>query len=125
MLQLLRALTTKKGGWANHPAALMWKGYERALAAYGLAICEQWVARRNADTVAAQILAIAGEPIPTQDTVELPPWLGRESFHASHRGNLLRKDADWYGTFGWTDSPLLPYEWPVNDDPRLFNFVRR
>lgn len=55
----------------------------------------------------------------------MPPWLGRESFHASHRANLLRKDADWYSSFGWADSPLLPYEWPVNDDPRLFNFVRK
>ena len=47
-------------------------------------------------------------------TDALPPWLGTESLHASHRSNLLRKDPDWYGRFGWTEPPDLPYIWPVS-----------
>jgi len=42
-----------------------------------------------------------------------PEWLGREDLHMSHRSNLIRKDAAYYGiTFAGT--PLnLPYVWPV------------
>jgi hypothetical protein len=38
--------------------------------------------------------------------------LGDEAFHASHRSNLLRKDRDYYGAFGWTEPDDLPYVWP-------------
>jgi hypothetical protein len=33
--------------------------------------------------------------------------------HDSHRSNLLRKDPQWYGQFGWTVPDDLPYVWPV------------
>jgi hypothetical protein len=42
-----------------------------------------------------------------------PPWLGNESFHASHRSNLLRKNPAWYSKFGWSESDNLEYVWPV------------
>lgn len=48
----------------------------------------------------------------TQMTVT-QPWLGDPAFHASHRSNLLRKNAEHYGAFGWTESPDLEYVWPV------------
>jgi hypothetical protein len=44
-----------------------------------------------------------------------PPWLGNESFHASHRSNLLRKDFDYYSQFKWTEPTTLPYIWPSKD----------
>jgi hypothetical protein len=44
--------------------------------------------------------------------VTLPPWLGDERLHASHRANLLRKSAGYYRRFGWTESPDMPYYWP-------------
>ena len=34
-IQVVRALTRPGYGWANHPAVLMWKGYEEALGRYG------------------------------------------------------------------------------------------
>ncbi len=34
-----------------------------------------------------------------------------EEFHKSHRANLLRKDAVYYGAHGWNDNPKLPYRW--------------
>ena len=40
--QILRTLTGKSDSWKNHPAVKMWRGYEKALCAYGLAICEEW-----------------------------------------------------------------------------------
>jgi len=42
----------------------------------------------------------------------LPPWIGQENFHASHRSNLLRKKPDHYGQFGWDEPRDLPYVWP-------------
>jgi hypothetical protein len=42
-----------------------------------------------------------------------PNWIGDEKFHASHRSNLLRKDKEFYGKFGWAEPDDLPYFWPV------------
>lgn len=42
VLQILNTLTGKSNGWSNHPAVRMWRGYERALCAYGLEVCEEW-----------------------------------------------------------------------------------
>jgi len=42
-----------------------------------------------------------------------PSWLNNKQFHASHRGNLLRKNAIFYSKYGWTDSPSSPYMWPT------------
>ncbi len=52
-----------------------------------------------------------------EDPLFFPSWFGDERYHASHRGNLLRKDPGWYGVLGWTESPDLPYFWPVSASP--------
>jgi hypothetical protein len=47
---------------------------------------------------------------------EVPPWLGREDFHLSHRSALVRKNPDFYRPlFGAV--PELPYVWPESDRP--------
>ena len=33
-MQLLNAMKREKGGWINHPATKMWRGYEKALTEY-------------------------------------------------------------------------------------------
>jgi hypothetical protein len=40
-----------------------------------------------------------------------PPWWGFKPLHSSHRANLLRKDPDYYGRFGWTEEPSFIYHW--------------
>jgi len=42
-----------------------------------------------------------------------PSWLGDPAFHRAHQSNLLRKDPEWYGQFGWEVKNDLPYVWPV------------
>ena len=42
----------------------------------------------------------------------LPNWFGGD-IHATHRSNLLRKDAAHYGQFGWGEPDDLPYHWPI------------
>jgi hypothetical protein len=108
--QIIRTLDGVTKGWRNHPAVRMWRGYEPALLQYGTAICDEWDRRGYPDTVREKLVAHLRE----QDApVPVPPWLGDEEFHASHRSNLLRKDPEWYGRFGWTEPPDLPYYWPV------------
>jgi len=108
VLQLLQALSGQKSGWSNHPAAKMWRGFEPALAAYGLAICNAWTARGYRDTCYEKIRPFFSEQI------TYPFWFGDEAFHAAHRSNLLRKAPEHYGRFGWTETPDLPYIWPCN-----------
>lgn len=118
VLQILRALHRPDYGWRNHPAVLMWRGYEAALGCYGVTICQEWCRRGHADTCETKIrdeLREIGAPVVNCNRLArkaLPPWLGDERVHASHRASLLRKDPDWYGE-RFTDDPELPYFWPV------------
>jgi hypothetical protein len=102
----------------------MWRGYHKALTRYGLDMCAVWSAAGRADTCAGTLLADLAEG--TGITVvraqaelaaagELPPWLGADDLHRSHRSALLRKDPDHYRTM-FTDVPDdLPYVWPDSD----------
>ena len=119
-LQILRAITVPGYGWRHHPAAKMWTGYEEALGAYGVAICQEWCRRGHADTCDAKIraeLAAAGvAEVRSQDALAaaglLPPWLGDEAYHRSHRSSLLAKDPAWYGRYFSDVPPGLPAVWP-------------
>jgi hypothetical protein len=139
-IQVVRALTVPGYGWAHHPAALMWKGFEEALGRYGIACCEVWTERGFGDTCAATIatdLTAAGvHGIRSQAELAaagaLPPWLDDEDLLRSHRSALVRKDPDFYRP-AFPDVPDdLPYEWPVRspavveaEQRRAANAVRR
>lgn len=114
VVQLLEALEDpSKKRVHNHPACKMWRGRRDALVAYGLVICDEIVERGWLDFTRSKILAHRTvEFEPTQESVPMPRWLGQAEFHASHRGNLLRKEYSWYKIYGWGESPLLPYVWP-------------
>ena len=105
--QILRTLVGVSSGWKNHPAVRMWRGYEGLLRWYGLVICREWKRRGYKDNLTARLAALG---IPS--SFSRPQWLGGP-IHASHRSNLLRKDPVYYGQFGWTEGPDLPYVWPV------------
>jgi hypothetical protein len=121
VLQIIRALTIPGYGWRAHPAALMWKGHEEALVAYGATICAEWRRRGFADTCEAKILADAGtagiRSARSQEELAagglLPPWLGDEDLHRSHRSALLRKDPDRYRPLFGDEPADLSYVWPV------------
>jgi hypothetical protein len=124
-LQILRALTREHYGWKHHPAVRMWAGHEEALASYAMEICAEWVRRGHADTCAASIctdLVAAGLPAPRPQLElaaarRLPPWLGDERLHRSHRAALARKDPQHYrGRFDDVEHDM-PYFWPVRGQP--------
>lgn len=110
-MQLVQAIQTN-GTWLKHPAAQMWKDHVPALQFYHDCAVVEWIRRgyRNSMTLY----------LPTE--VEMPSWIGMETFHASHRSNLLRKDPTFYGQFGWTEPNNLPYVWPSHErKPMLVN----
>lgn len=103
-LQILKAL--KHGGaWSNHPATLMWKGFENALAEYGNYTIAEWIRRGYKNTM--KFFPINGE-------IVYPSWLGLDSFHSSHRAALLFKNPTFYKNFNWKESPELSYIWPLS-----------
>lgn len=116
--QILLALGKTQGGWVNHPATKMWRGYEYELASYGSAMCREWIKRGYRDSLSVDFelwryildgkASEAGIP-----RHPVPPWLGDERLHASHRSNLLRKDPKYYARFGWAEPDDMPYVWPV------------
>ena len=106
-LQILKALRgeyNETGAWVNHPATKMWRGYEGALEFYKDLCIQEWIRRGFKNTMISS----------PHHTVKLPPWLGDEKFHASHRSNLLRKDAAHYSQFNWEEPDDLPYVWPIS-----------
>lgn len=111
--QILLAMSKTTGGWRNHPATKMWRGYELELSKYGLAMCREWVERGYKDTLGQYFLAMCDAYEADGRPSVPPPWLGDESVHASHRSNLLRKDREFYSKYGWAESDDLPYVWPV------------
>lgn len=106
-LQILKSLAYASYGWKHHPAVKMWHGYGGALIEYGVVMCLEWKSRGFKDSCLEQIVSFKSI---RQD---VPPWLGREDVHASHRSNLLRKEPKHYEQFGWTESSDLPYIWPT------------
>jgi hypothetical protein len=116
-LQILRALELPEYGWSNHPAVRMWRGFTRALVLYGLVCARVWTQRGHADTTESQIAEFAPEMMQaSQDGLRrrgmLPPWLGDEALHLSHRSKLLTKDPAYYRPH-FTDAPTgLDYFWP-------------
>jgi len=121
-LQVLRGLTVEGYGWRHHPAVLMWKGFEEALGRYAFSCCEVWVEAGFGDTCAASIgaeLASVGiTHVRTQPELAavgaLPPWLGTEAFHRSHRSALVRKDPTSYRPHFPEVPDDLPYVWPTH-----------
>ncbi len=126
-LQVLRGLTVPGHGWRRHPAVRMWAGYEEALTRYGLVMCARWCAEGRSDTCADKLVTDLTDTTGTtvvrgqEDLAaagDLPPWLGDEEFHRSHRSALVRKDPEHYRAHFPEVPDDLPYVWPVSDRPQ-------
>ncbi|HEY0581872.1 MAG TPA: MSMEG_6728 family protein [Chloroflexota bacterium] len=122
-LQILRGLTIAGYGWRHHPAVKMWAGYEEALVRYGLEICSSWTALGRLDTCESTLVRELADKCGVRSvrdqeqlaaTGDLPPWLGNEELHRSHRSALLRKDPAYYAPL-FDEPPDLPYVWPASD----------
>lgn len=85
--QILNTLTGRSEGWKSHPAVLAFKGYEKFLAKYGLAVNSECLERGfkgNNKDFFNEVLA--------SDFLDAEPtWLSNEAIFASHRGRLKCK----------------------------------
>jgi len=117
--QVLRALNGMTRGWRNHPAVLMWNGYEKALCEYAIAICDEWIARGYNDTMRERFVAWSSQLDENYQQLLMPPWIGDQDFHRSHQSNLVRKFPEYYRE-QFPDVPDdLEYLWPVSLDSNL------
>lgn len=107
--QILNTLLGKSKGWNNHPAVVMWKGSEKYLVDYNIAICNEWIGRGYKDTILNKMKSFMLNEKLGED---LPCFIDNEKFYASHKSNLLRKDPIWYGKYGWKETDNLEYVWP-------------
>jgi hypothetical protein len=96
-------------GWFNHPAVVMWRGYEVALHSYIDAMVSEWVARGYKSTILDKATATlnVGFEEGLVASADRPEWMvdsGRsEAVFSSHRRALLCKNYEWYSQFEWDE----------------------
>lgn len=107
--QILNAIKGGSKGWVNHPCTKMWREHTNSLVLYGLAVCDEWIARGYKDTMRPRIAEFFNPDVETA----APKFLGSEDFHKSHRSKLIQKKPEFYLPL-FPDTPdNLEYIWPV------------
>lgn len=108
--QIISAITSRPKldgkpykGWLNHPCTVMWKNYVPALKLYMNIAITEWISRGFKNTMNFEKV--------TEEEIKIPPFIGNEKFHASHRANLLKKAPEFYSRYGWLENPQDPYVW--------------
>ena len=96
----------------NHPISKMFRDNLPALKQYLNDSIDVWVARGKNNTMQKEVI---------NEEIVMPKWFGNDAFHKSHRANLLRKDANYYGAHGWNDDPSLPYRWYDMDKEQWYD----
>lgn len=109
-LQLLHTLHGHREGWRHHPAVRMWRGYEDALALYGLVMSREWQHRGHRDTCFDKIGSFL--PRGWRRPLRRPPWLGDPRLHLAHQAALVRKLPEHYRRFFPGVDEGLEMYWP-------------
>ncbi len=104
VLQILRMLDDVR--YKNQPIIRLWRDYEQSLVLYGGFMCWEWLNRGYEDNTVSKIWKFRNS-----DQIEVPWWIGGP-IHANHRANLIRKNPEHYGQFGWKEKPESTYFWP-------------
>jgi hypothetical protein len=112
VLQILNGIVmNRQHGWKGHPVTKMWMKNPAGLAAYGVAICDEWIRRGYQDAFRDRGIREKIVRVMSPDQSDLPVWWGRDDIVLSHRSNLIRKFPEHYRPF-WEGVPDdLPYVW--------------
>lgn len=116
------AKTLLNGGWKNHPASKMFRGYEPALAQYCLHGMSQLLRNGWIDPIKSKPLIDYFKAIieDVRGNVILPPWFDDKDLLSkvcySHQQNLLFKNPEFYSQYNWGPVPQTKpdYVWPVS-----------
>lgn len=117
--QIVKALAGETKGWVNHPATLMWVGYEFLLKHYYNESLRIWEIRGGKNKLSKPIELTEEERTRLANN-ERPWWWGYEPFHESHKAALLRKDIMYYTPILKVVNPVylgLGYVWPHKHSP--------
>jgi hypothetical protein len=108
-----RANTAKR---LDQPGVAMWKGCEKALALYGIAMCSRSSSSAIRDNLRTWFVYQVDPGTTGAAFVKMPRWLGHKDVHASHRSYLIKHSPAFYGKLGWLDGPDLPLRLPASTD---------
>lgn len=124
-LQIYNCLKVKPSRWKNHPAVLMWKGYEVGLLSYGLACYQEWQDRFDTNKRGGKRDHKSGEKIiqilqeirakNIYDKKNAPKWIFNQDLNTSHQSNLIRKYPEYYSKLFPGVPNDIPYVWPTNN----------
>lgn len=121
--QILNVLSgkSKTGGWRNHPAVLMWRGFERGLWEYIQAMIQEAKMRgiktenneANLNDLKDQCWEDWGDKVPSfwKDETKLMRVI------TTHRANLFHKDPIYYVEY--QSAVSSPYNIPCCPDKKL------
>lgn len=101
-----RRLGIEKKGWVNHPAVIMWEGYDNLLKIYINECINEFVRRGKNNNMPLYDV--------DHNTLSTPWWFGWKKFHMSHQAALVIKDAKYYGDMFDVPKKYLDngYVWP-------------
>jgi hypothetical protein len=110
----------QKGGWVNHPAVKMWRGYDVALFNYLCQIVKECIFRGiKTENNWNAIKIMHRENWFRGDNEVMPFWWGDERVHQSHRNNLYAKDPLHYAIFSNDERvnccDRCNYFWPTHN----------
>jgi hypothetical protein len=128
--QILNVLSGKSptGGWRNHPAVLMWKGYERGLWNYVQAMIYE-ARQRGIRTENNEANLNRLKEMCWDQWEENPPSFWNDNTKlmrliTTHKANLFDKDPMYYARFGYAKHSLYnqpccstcKYYWVTHED---------
>lgn len=143
--QILDATQKTSGGWTNHTAVHMWRGYENGLKYYFNCIVEACIKRglnntmtlyeftqEQLDNIEYQTvedyLNLQHEHEENSQKILMPWWFTWEPLLYSHRCSLLRKKPEYYKKIFSTDCMHdyvhRGYVWPAKlSHEQILNFI--
>ena len=97
-MQLLDVLLARKplSSWKNHPATKMWSPWPEALKLYHNMFIKEWIRRGYKNTM--RLEKIDEKKLEEQG---IPQFLTNKHFIERMQANLLHKDIEFYGEYGW------------------------
>ena len=109
LAQYLLGIRDEKHYRHNPHVLNMWRGYELVLIDYTVCCLLTWERKKKHINQERheKVISLQSIAINNGYKLRIPPWLGNEKLHSSHRSALLGKLPEWYSQFGWSETPAV------------------